>query len=162
MKRLKKLFIILSLIGLAGCGFSPMLKNVDMDNINITNIQYSGNDEMIYLLKNNINLEKNKRLKEGYTVKINIIKNVSSATKNTSGVTTQEQITVIVNLSILNSKGIEINYDQIKDSRVIDVTNVITTDSETSRNAINNLITNISRKLIFSIKANILQDQKWS
>lgn len=160
MKRLKKLFIILSLIGLAGCGFSPMLKNVDMDNINITNIQYSGNDEMIYLLKNNINLEKNKRLKEGYTVKINIIKNVSSATKNTSGVTTQEQITVIVNLSILNSKGIEINYDQIKDSRVIDVTNVITTDSETSRTAINNLITNISRKLIFSIKANILQDQK--
>ena len=160
MKRLKKLFIILSLIGLAGCGFSPMLKNVDMDNINITNIQYSGNDEMIYLLKNNINLEKNKRLKEGYTVKINIIKNVSSATKNTSGVTTQEQITVIVNLSILNSKGIEINYDQIEDSRVIDVTNVITTDSETSRTAINNLITNISRKLIFSIKANILQDQK--
>jgi len=160
MKRLKKLFIILSLIGLAGCGFSPMLKNVDMDNINITNIQYSGNDEMIYLLKNNINLEKNKRLKEGYTVKINIIKDVSSATKNTSGVTTQEQITVIVNLSILNSKGIEINYDQIKDSRVIDVTNVITTDSETSRTAINNLITNISRKLIFSIKAKILQDQK--
>ena len=115
---------------------------------------------MIYLLKNNINLEKNKRLKEGYTVKINIIKDVSSATKNTSGVTTQEQITVIVNLSILNSKGIEINYDQIKDSRVIDVTNVITTDSETSRTTINNLITNISRKLIFSIKANILQDQK--
>jgi len=160
MKRLKKLFIILSLIGLAGCGFSPMLKNVDMDNINITNIQYSGNDEMIYLLKNNINLEKSKRLKEGYTIKINIIKNVSSATKNTSGVTTQEQITVIVNLSILNSKGIEINYDQIEDSRVIDVTNVITTDSETSRTAIDNLITNISRKLIFSIKANILQDQK--
>jgi len=160
MKRLKKLFIILSLIGLAGCGFSPMLKNVDMDNINITNIQYSGNDEMIYLLKNNINLEKSKRLKEGYTIKINIIKNVSSATKNTSGVTTQEQITVIVNLSILNSKGIEINYDQIEDSRVIDVTNVITTDSETSRTAIDNLIANISRKLIFSIKANILQDQK--
>jgi outer membrane lipopolysaccharide assembly protein LptE/RlpB len=160
MKRLKKLFIILSLIGLAGCGFSPMLKNVDMDNINITNIQYSGNDEMIYLLKNKINLEKSKRLKEGYTIKINIIKNVSSATKNTSGVTTQEQITVIVNLSILNSKGIEINYDQIEDSRVIDVTNVITTDSETSRTAIDNLITNISRKLIFSIKANILQDQK--
>ncbi|MBL6758915.1 MAG: hypothetical protein ISQ17_04100 [Pelagibacteraceae bacterium] len=160
MKRLKKLFIILSLIGLAGCGFSPMLKNVDMDNINITNIQYSGNDEMIYLLKNNVNLEKSKRLKEGYTVKINIIKNVLSATKNSSGVTTQEQITVIVNLSILNSKGIEINYDQIKDSRVIDVTNVITTDSETSRTATNNLITNISRKLIFSIKTNILQDQK--
>ena len=159
MKRLKKLFIILSL-SLAGCGFSPMLKNVDMGNINITNIQYSGNDEMIYLLKNNINLEKSKRLKEGYTIKINIIKNVSSATKNTSGVTTQEQITVIVNLSILNSKGIEINYDQIEDSRVIDVTNVITTDSETSRTAIDNLIANISRKLIFSIKANILQDQK--
>lgn len=160
MKRLKKLFIILSLIGLVGCGFSPMLKNIDMDNINITNIQYSGNDEMIYLLKSNINLTKSKRLKKGYTVKINIIKNISSATKNTSGVITQEQITVIVNLSILNSKGIEINYDQIEDSRVIDVTNVITTDSETSRTAINNLIANISRKLIFSIKANILQDQK--
>lgn len=160
MKRLKKLFIILSLTGLVGCGFSPMLKNIDMDNINITNIQYSGNDEMIYLLKSNINLAKSKRLKKGYSVKINIIKNISSATKNTSGVITQEQITVIVNLSILNSKGIEINYDQIEDSRVIDVTNVITTDSETSRTAINNLIANISRKLIFSIKANILQDQK--
>ena len=160
MKRLKKLFIILSLINLVGCGFSPMLKNINMDNINIANIQYSGNNEIIYLLKNKINLTKNKKLKGGYTIKINISKNTSSVTKNTSGVTTEEQIVVIASLRILNSKGVEIDFDQIEDSRIINVTNVITTDNETSRIAIDNLITNISRKLIFSIKAKILQDQK--
>ena len=42
MKMFKQFYIFITLLFLTSCGFSPMLKNVDLSDIKINKIDYSG------------------------------------------------------------------------------------------------------------------------
>ena len=160
MKSFKQLFIFICLLFLASCGFSPMLKNVDLNDIKINKIEYSGPSGLTYYLKSNLNMPINKELKEAHSLKINISESSASVTKNTAGITTEEEVAVTINFEIFDSKGVQIGGESLSDGRVVSVTNNVSTDDEVKRIEKENIITNLIQQLTFAVRAKIISSQQ--
>jgi len=159
MKNVKQLYTFICLLFLASCGFSPMLKNVDLNDIKINKIDYSGPSGLTYYLKSNLNMPINKGLREAYSLKINIGESSASITKNTAGITTEEEVTVTINFQIFDGKGEQIGGESLSDGRVVSVTNNVSTDNEVKRIEKENIITNLIQQLTFAVRAKIISSQ---
>ena len=105
---MKKIFnislIILSLL-LTSCGFSPMLKDVNLEDLKISKIKYSVPNDLVYSLKSNLNIPINKTIKDTYVISIRIQEGASSVTRDKAGITTREEITIEINFEILDKKN---------------------------------------------------------
>ena len=102
----------------------------------------------------------NKALKDAYSLKINIGESSASVTKNTAGITTEEEVTVTINFQIFDNKGRQIGGENLSDGRVISVTNNVSTDDEVKRIEKENIITNLIQKLTFAVRAKIISIQQ--
>ena len=160
MKIFKQFYLFITLLFLTSCGFSPMLKNVDLSNIKINKITYSGPSGLTYYLKSNLNIPINKTLKEAYSLEINIKESTASVTKNTAGITIEEEVTVRVNLQVYNNKGEQIGKESLNDQRIVNITNNITTDDEVKRIEKENIVTNLIQQLTFAVRAIIISSQQ--
>lgn len=160
MKMFKQFYIFITLLFLTSCGFSPMLKNVDLSDIKINKIDYSGPSGLTYYLKSNLNMPINKALKDAYSLKINIGESSASVTKNTAGITIEEEVTVTINFQIFDNKGKQIGGESISDGRVVSVTNNVSTDDEVKRIEKENIITNLIQQLTFAVRAKIISSQQ--
>jgi len=156
----KRFYIFITLLFLTSCGFSPMLKNVDLSDIKINKIDYSGPNVLTYYLKSNLNMPVNKALEDAYSLKINIGESAASVTKNTAGITTEEEVTITINFQIFDSKGKQIGGESLSDGRVVSVTNNVSTDDEVKRIEKKNIITNLIQKLTFAVRAKIISNQQ--
>lgn len=156
----KQFYIFITLLFLTSCGFSPMLKNVDLSDIKINKIDYSGPSGLTYYLKSNLNMPINKALKDAYSLKINVGESADSVTKNTAGITTEEEITVTINFQIFDNKGKQIGGESLSDGRVVSVTNNVSTDDEVKRIEKENIITNLIQQLTFAVRAKIISSQQ--
>ena len=156
----KQFYIFITLLFLTSCGFSPMLKNVDLSDIKINKIDYSGPSGLTYYLKSNLNMPINKTLKDAYSLKINVGESADSVTKNTAGITTEEEITVTINFQIFDNKGKQIGGESLSDGRVVSVTNNVSTDDEVKRIEKENIITNLIQQLTFAVRAKIISNQQ--
>lgn len=156
----KQFYIFITLLFLTSCGFSPMLKNVDLNDIKINKIDYSGPSGLTYYLKSNLNMPINKALKDAYSLKINIGESSASVTKNTAGITTEEEVTVTINFQIFDNKGKQIGGESLSDGRVVSVTNNVSTDDEVKRIEKENIITNLIQQLTFAVRAKIISSQQ--
>jgi hypothetical protein len=156
----KQFYIFITLLFLTSCGFSPMLKNVDLSDIKINKIDYSGPSGLTYYLKSNLNMPINKALKDAYSLKINIGESSASVTKNTAGITTEEEVTVTINFQIFDNKGKQIGGESLSDGRVVSVTNNVSTDDEVKRIEKENIITNLIQQLTFAVRAKIISSQQ--
>ena len=160
MKMFKQFYLFIILLFFTSCGFSSMLKNVDLSDIEINKIDYSGPSGLTYYLKSNLNIPINKALKDAYSLKINIGESSASVTRNTAGITTEEEVTVTINFQIFDNKGRQIGGENLSDGRVISVTNNVSTDDEVKRIEKENIITNLIQKLTFAVKAKIISIQQ--
>ena len=160
MKMFKQFYLFIILLFFTSCGFSSMLKNVDLSDIEINKIDYSGPSGLTYYLKSNLNIPINKALKDAYSLKINIGESSASVTKNTAGITTEEEVTVTINFQIFDNKGRQIGGENLSDGRVISVTNNVSTDDEVKRIEKENIITNLIQKLAFAVRAKIISIQQ--
>ena len=160
MKMFKQFYLFIILLFFTSCGFSSMLKNVDLNDIEINKIDYSGPSGLTYYLKSNLNIPINKALKDAYSLKINIGESSASVTKNTAGITTEEEVTVTINFQIFDNKGRQIGGENLSDGRVISVTNNVSTDDEVKRIEKENIITNLIQKLTFAVRAKIISIQQ--
>ncbi|RZO93276.1 MAG: hypothetical protein EVA56_00585 [alpha proteobacterium HIMB114] len=160
MKMFKQFYLFIILLFFTSCGFSSMLKNVDLSDIKINKIDYSGPSGLTYYLKSNLNIPINKALKDAYSLKINIGESSASVTKNTAGITTEEEVTVTINFQIFDNKGRQIGGENLSDGRVISVTNNVSTDDEVKRIEKENIITNLIQKLTFAVRAKIISIQQ--
>ena len=156
----KQFYLFIILLFFTSCGFSSMLKNVDLSDIEINKIDYSGPSGLTYYLKSNLNIPINKALKDAYSLKINIGESSASVTKNTAGITTEEEVTVTINFQIFDNKGRQIGGENLSDGRVISVTNNVSTDDEVKRIEKENIITNLIQKLAFAVRAKIISIQQ--
>ena len=147
----KKITLIIICLFFYSCGFQPMLKNYDVSKINIKKINYSGKNDLNYILKNFLNLEE-KNKGEGLVVNLNVEETISTATKNTSGITTEEDLTILITINIKNEKNIDLLLDSITETKRLTVTNNLNTDEQTRNIAKNNLIEILSQKIKFRIQ----------
>ena len=160
MKMFKQFYIFITLLFLTSCGFSPMLKNVDLSDIKINKIDYSGPSGLTYYLKSNLNMPINKALKDAYSLKINIGESSASVTKNTAGITTEEEVTVTIDFQIFDNKGKQIGGESLNNGRIVSVTNNVSTDDEVKRIEKENIITNLIQQLTFAVRAKIISSQQ--
>ena len=157
---MKKTFYIFFVLLLTSCGFSPILKNVDLSSVKINKIDFEGPSGLTYYLKSNLNIPVEQNLKNAYSLKLNINESSSSVTKDTAGITTEERVSVTINFQIFDKENKLIGSESLSDSRVISVTNNISTDDEVKRIEKENIITNLIQQLTFAIRAQIISSQQ--
>jgi len=157
---MKKIFYIFFILLLSSCGFSPMLKDVDLNDIKINNIDFSGPSGLTYYLKSNLNLPVQKTLENSYNLKLDISESSSSVTKNTAGITTEEEVTVTIVFQVFDQKNNLIGSESLSDGRVVSVTNNVSTDDEVKRIEKENIITNLIQQLTFAVRAQIISSQQ--
>jgi LPS-assembly lipoprotein len=157
---MKKTFYIFYVLLLTSCGFSPILKNVDLSSVKINKIDFEGPSGLTYYLKSNLNIPVEQNLKNAYSLKLNINESSSSVTKDTAGITTEERVSVTINFQIFDKENKLIGSESLSDSRVISVTNNVSTDDEVKRIEKENIITNLIQQLTFAIQAQIISSQQ--
>ena len=158
--KIKKTFYIFFILLLTSCGFSPILKNVDLSSVKINKIDFEGPSGLTYYLKSNLNIPIEQNLKNAYSLKLNISESSSSVTKDTAGITTEERVSVTINFQILDKENKLIGSESVSDSRVISVTNNVSTDDEVKRIEKENIITSLIQQLTFAIRAQIISSQQ--
>lgn len=156
---MKKTFYIFFVLLFTSCGFSPILKNVDLSSVKINKIDFEGPSGLTYYLKSNLNIPVEQNLKNAYSLKLNINESSSSVTKDTAGITTEERVSVTINFQIFDKENKLIGSESLSDSRVISVTNNVSTDDEVKRIEKENIITNLIQQLTFAIRAQIISSQ---
>ena len=157
---MKKIFYIFFVLLFTSCGFSPILKNVDLSSVKINKIDFEGPSGLTYYLKSNLNIPVEQNLKNAYSLKLNINESSSSVTKDTAGITTEDRVSVTINFQIFDKENKLIGSESLSDSRVISVTNNVSTDDEVKRIEKENIITNLIQQLTFAIQAQIISSQK--
>ena len=148
---IKKIVICCIFALLSACGFTPMLKDFDSSNLNIQKVNYTGNNNLIYLARNYLNLEEKKGTK-GLVVNLVITESSNSTAQNTSGIVTEEQITLNINVNVLSHKNTNLLTDSVSASRKLPISNNLSSDQETRRIEKNNLMQNLTQVIKFKLQ----------
>ena len=147
----KKIILSLVFTLLIGCGFAPMLKDFDMDSLHVKKIDYSGKNELTYLLKTYINIYKEGNSK-GLIIDFDVVENIKTATKDNAGTVIEEDLTLVIKFKVFNSENSMLLNDSISEFKRIKVTNSLSTDEETKRTERRNLIQNLAKKIKFKLQ----------
>ena len=147
---MKKILINLIFILIISCGFVPMLKDFDGSKINIKKVFYEGQNELTYLLKSNLNFIENPS-KNGMTINLTITELVSSAIKNSSGIATQQDVTISVNLNVFDNKSISLLRDNISETKRLPITNNLGNDEQNKTNERNKIVQVLAQKIKFKL-----------
>ena len=159
MNILKYTSLIIFLL-LTSCGFTPMLKDVNLEDLRISKIEYLGPNDLVYFLRSNLDIPIVKFIKNSYVVQIQIREGAKSVTKDKAGITTREEITIEITFKIKDDKNTVIGSESLSDSKTVSVTNNISTDAEIKRIEKENIITNLIQQLTFAIGAKMISIQK--
>lgn len=152
----KKYLYILLIIFLGSCGFKPIHNDTNLKNINIQKINYSGKNDLNYLVKNYLNLNENENSK-GLVIDLAISETIESATKNNSGITVEEDMTISIAIKIVNNENEELLTDNLSATKRLLVGSNISSDEEKKRIERNNLIRTLINKIKFKIQLVITQ-----
>jgi hypothetical protein len=147
---IKKVFVCSILVVLFSCGFTPMLKDFDSSNLNIQKVNYTGSNNLIYLAKNYLNLEEKKEAK-GLIVNFAISESSTSTAQDTSGIVTEEEITLNITINVLNNKNINLLTDSVSASKKLSISSNLSSDQETRRIEKDNLMKNLTQKIKFKL-----------
>ena len=147
----KKVPFIIICLFFYSCGFQPMLKNYDLSKINIEKINFSGKNELAYLLKNYLNIE-TKNNSNSVVMNIFVSESSNPTSKNTSGLTVEEEITIVVKFDVIDKEKNYLLRDEVSGSKRLSVTNNLSSDEETKKIERNNIIKAIVPKIRFKLQ----------
>lgn len=147
---IKKILISFLFIFIVSCGFQPMLKDFDVSSLVIKQINYKGKNEFNYMLQNNLNLNQ-KPNSEGFIVNLATSESISSVTRDTAGITTEEQITISIGLNVQDHMQNTLLTDTVSESSRLQVTNNLGTDDTTKNIVRQKIITNLAQKIKFKL-----------
>lgn len=153
---LNQLIAFFIILFTSACGFTPDLKNVNPKKQNIKSINIFGNNNQVFYVKNTLKLIENKNLKKGYTINLKINDNSSSHTKNASGITTEENISISISLTIENEEKKLILAENFSNSRIISVTNNPSSDREVKKIEKQNILDDIINQIEYAIRKELL------
>ena len=99
---MKNKLLIILLIFLTSCGYSPIYQNVKSNDLAINIVSSNGNAEMNDLIKNELELYFNSESENKYDVSFNTNYEKKIISKNTSGATSSYQLLVETSFTIIN------------------------------------------------------------
>jgi len=146
---MKNLTLIFLLLFLSGCGYSSIYKNQQLQDFQLNIITTEGDYEINNLIKNEIKLYSNKESQNIYDIKIDTDYEKKVLTKNSSGVITDYNLSVITIFSI-NLKNQNENF---KFEENINIKNQSDTFEQNTyeKNIKRNFASSIRKKLFFAI-----------
>ena len=148
---IKKIVIHAIFILVVSCGFQPMLKDFDISNLKIKKISYvSENNELNYILQNNLNLNA-KPNSNGLIINLSIFENISSITKNTAGISTEEELKILIKLNVKDHKLNNLLNETLSEVNRLQITNNLGTDDTTKNNVRKKTINNLGQKIKFKL-----------
>ena len=144
----KKIAFFIIYLFLQSCGFQPLLKDYDISNINFKKINYTGENSIVYLLKNNLNISENLDNND-LTSDIFISESITDINKNTSGIVTEQELKLNVTIKVFNKNNQNILNENILGTRRISITNNPSSDDEVKKQEKNNIIRELAQKIKF-------------
>ena len=147
---IKKILIHAIFILIVSCGFQPMLKEMDNTNIKIKKIDFIGENEINYQIKNTLGLVEEPK-SNGLLITISTKENTTVVNKNNSGVTTEEKLTISVNLTITDNDKNNLLTEQISESARFQLSSNSIDDESEKNNILGNLINIVSQKIKFKL-----------
>ena len=110
---MKNIAIITFLLFLSHCGYSSIYKNQQTQNFQLSIIETKGDYEMNNLISNEIKLYSNKEAQKIYNIKINTDYEKKVLTKDSSGVITDYNLSVVSIISInLKNKNKTFKFEE--------------------------------------------------
>ena len=110
---MKNIAIITFLLFLSHCGYSSIYKNQQSQNFQLNIIETKGDYEMNNLISNEIKLYSNKEAQKIYNIKINTDYEKKVLTKDSSGVITDYNLSVVSMISIkLKNKNKTLKFEE--------------------------------------------------
>jgi len=144
----KKIAFFIIYLFLQSCGFQPLLKDYDISNINFKKINYTGENSIVYLLKNNLNISENLDNND-LTSDIFISESITDINKNASGIVTEQELKLNVTIKVFNKNNQNILNENILGTRRISITNNPSSDDEVKKQEKNNIIRELAQKIKF-------------
>ena len=151
MKYLKLLLFFFLILLLNSCGYKK-LNSENFNNFKINNLEITGENKLIYKIKNNIEIYSDQNSKFIYDIKINLISTKKSKIKDTAGKTTRYSTELQADILITNMET-KINYKKTFSSiNDYDVGSAYSGTLNNEKNTMENNINYISNEIIKYLK----------
>jgi len=112
---MKKIFLILIILFLNGCGYTPLYSSKD-SNYKIISLKKNVNNSLTNYVQNSIEVISNENAKKSLNISFDYNENISVILKNSKGDPTKNRLNVVIDLSLLDSNDNLITSKQFSES----------------------------------------------
>ena len=112
---MKKIFLILIILFLNGCGYTPLYSSKD-SNYKVISLKKNVNNSLTNYVQNSIEVISNENAEKSLNISFEYNENISVILKNSKGNPTKNRLNVIIDLSLLDSNDNLITSKQFSES----------------------------------------------
>ena len=99
---MKKIFLILIILFLNGCGYTPLYSSKD-SNYKVISLNKNVNNSLTNYVQNSIEAISNENAEKSLNISFEYNENISVILKNSKGDPTKNRLNVVIDLSLLDS-----------------------------------------------------------
>ena len=112
---MKKIFLILIILFLNGCGYTPLYSSKD-SNYKVISLNKNVNNSLTNYVQNSIEVISNENAKKSLNISFDYNENISVILKNSKGNPTKNRLNVVIDLSLFDSNNNLITSKQFSES----------------------------------------------
>tara|TARA_B100001989_G_scaffold228842_1_gene185873 strand:+ start:30 stop:482 length:453 start_codon:yes stop_codon:yes gene_type:complete len=112
---MKKIFLILIILFLNGCGYTPLYSSKD-SNYKVISLNKNVNNSLTNYVQNSIEVISNENAKKSLNISFDYNENISVILKNSKGDPTKNRLNVVIDLSLVDSNDNLITSKQFSES----------------------------------------------
>ena len=112
---MKKIFLILIILFLNGCGYTPLYSSKD-SNYKVISLNKNVNNSLTNYVQNSIKVISNENAEKSLNISFEYNENISVILKNSKGDPTKNRLNVVIDLSLFDSNNNLITSKQFSDS----------------------------------------------
>ena len=99
---MKKIFLILIILFLNGCGYTPLYSSKD-SNYKVISLKKNVNNSLTNYVQNSIEVISNENAKKSLNISFDYNENISVILKNSKGDPTKNRLNVVIDLSLFDN-----------------------------------------------------------
>ena len=112
---MKKIFLILIILFLNSCGYTPLYSTKD-SNYKVISLNKNVNNSLTNYVENSIQVISNENAKKSFNINFDYNENIIVILKNSKGDPTKNRLNVVIDLSLLDSNNNLITSKQFSES----------------------------------------------
>ena len=112
---MKKIFLILIILFLNGCGYTPLYSSKD-SNYKVISLNKNVNNSLTNYVQNSIEVISNENAEKSLNISFEYNENISVILKNSKGDPTKNRLNIVIDLSLVDSNDNLIASKQFSES----------------------------------------------